>query len=385
MGTGHVAPAHGARFLFVTCGSFSGSNASVLARLEAEFPQLEADEVDIPTVVRRRRLVIAVNLLFVLFEWGPGALLDRRRLWGAFFRTSFMFRWVRRFCTRRCAGGDYAFGFQTQSLFDASVPGLPHFVYTDHTELVNRTYPDYDPTEAPPAAWLERERRIYKRATTTFTWSRHVTSSLLEEYGIDPGRVEMVGGGANVAAPAELGAEREPARVLFVGRDWERKGGPDLLAAFALLRRRNPAARLTIAGCEPDVAADGIEVVGEIPAAEVSRRLGSAAVFCMPTLREPFGIAFVEALAHGLPVVGTAIGAVPDVVDDGETGFLVAPHDIEAIATALERLLADPDLRTRFGELGRERVRERFSWPAVIARMAASMRSRIAPGDALED
>jgi type III pantothenate kinase len=73
----------------------------------------------------------------------------------------------------------------------------------------------------------------------------------------------------------------------------------------------------------------------------------------------------LEAMAAGKPVVASAVGGLLDLVADGETGLLVPPRDVTALRSALERLLADGELRRRMGEAGRERVRESFSWPAV--------------------
>jgi D-inositol-3-phosphate glycosyltransferase len=85
----------------------------------------------------------------------------------------------------------------------------------------------------------------------------------------------------------------------------------------------------------------------------------------VPSHREGFGVACAEAMAHGRPVVASAVGGLLDLVVDGETGLLVPPRDVPALRAALERLLADRELRRRFGEAGRERIRENFSWRAV--------------------
>ena len=371
-------PAESKRFAFVTCGPLSGINDKLLPLLTAAFPELEPDPIDVPTLARADRRLLLVNLLHVLREHGPRPFLDRRRLWGAFFRTAYMFEWVRRTMRERCAGRDYAFTFQTQSIFDAGIAGIPHFVYTDHTELANTYYPDHRPEDTPAEHWLRREREIYQRAEIVFTMSGHVTRSLGEHYGMDPNRVLCVYAGANVEATEREGPhDYTSERVLFVGRDWERKGGPDLLAAFELVRQRHPGASLVVAGSSPAVAAAGVKVLGEIAPDAVGRLFDEATVFCMPTLIEPFGLVFVEALAHRVPVVATAVGAVPDVVQEGETGCLVEPHDIEALAAAIGRLLDDPERCRRFGELGSGRMRERYTWPHVVEAIAGAIRERL--------
>jgi glycosyltransferase involved in cell wall biosynthesis len=209
--------------------------------------------------------------------------------------------------------------------------------------------------------------------------SRHVTRSLVEHYGIQPGRVRCVFAGGNVRPPQSLeDHDYGSKRVLFVGRAWERKGGLDLMSAFEVVRCRHPDATLIVAGCRPDIAADGVTVLGDVPPAKVAEEYRRAAIFCMPTLHEPFGVAFVEALTYGVPVIATSIGAVTDIVQDGETGLLIEPHDTEAVAESISLLLGDPDKCRRFGELGRRRSLERYSWPRTVGLMTQCIREVLA-------
>lgn len=362
----------------MTIGPFSGTNARVLDRLRAEFPEYEAEQIDVPTWVRAHRQIMVRNLAHVLAEHGPAIFRDRNRLWGAFYRTSYIHEAIRKGMNDRIAGDRYAFSLQTQSLFDGSCKGVPHFVYTDHTQLVNRYYPDHDPALAPSGRWLDLERKIYEHADLTFTMSSHVSRSLTEQYSIDSARVRCVLAGSNVA-PRLGSALIEPAyaskRILFVGRQWERKGGPDLLAAFQLVRERHPDASLVVAGCTPELNLDGVEVLGELSAERLEEQYAAAAVFCMPTLVEPFGIVFVEALSRALPVVATSIGALPDMVQEGRSGYLHSPHDVQGVAESLNALLADPGLCRSLGEHGRAYVSERYTWTSAVGSIAAHIRS----------
>src|SRR5690349_17327849 len=130
-------------YAFVTVGPFSGTNASIEPLIPAAFPELHEDALDLPTWVRASKPVLAANLGAVVREFGVKPLRDREHLWGVFYKTAFLQRRVSREMACR---GPYRFTFQTQSLFDASVPGVPHFLYTDHTALTNSYYPDYDPS-----------------------------------------------------------------------------------------------------------------------------------------------------------------------------------------------------------------------------------------------
>ena len=99
--------------------------------------------------------------------------------------------------------------------------------------------------------------------------------------------------------------------VLFVGVDWERKGGPILVDAFRKVREKIPDARLVIAGCSPQVRdLPNVEILGRVPRTEVSRLMMSASVLALPSWREPQGINAIEALIHGIPVVASDVGAL---------------------------------------------------------------------------
>jgi glycosyltransferase involved in cell wall biosynthesis len=116
-------------------------------------------------------------------------------------------------------------------------------------------------------------------------------------------------------------------------------------------------------------------VLGRCPVDEVHRHYERADVFCLPTRREPFGVAFVEALHYGLPVVATRIGAVPDLVEHGVNGFLVDVGDVDGLATHLDRLLGDAALRHRMGMAGEQRARDRYTWAAVARRIIDTVQS----------
>jgi glycosyltransferase involved in cell wall biosynthesis len=162
------------------------------------------------------------------------------------------------------------------------------------------------------------------------------------------------------------------------------KYGPDVLLD-ALARLPDGSWQATIAGDGPLRpaleakarelgVADRVRFVGWRPHAELPDLLRGADVFVMPSREEEFGVAAAEASAVGLPVVATRVGGVPEIVVDGETGLLVPPKDPEALASALALLATNADLRGRLGRQGRERVAERFAWPACVDRMEAIYR-----------
>jgi len=162
---------------------------------------------------------------------------------------------------------------------------------------------------------------------------------------------------SGVDLPAQVGEEAHPPEVLYAGRLSPEKGVLELVEATEGLN-------LVVAGDGP-LRARIPGAQGFVPHDELQGLYARAAVVACPSRREGFGVACLEAMAHGRPVVATAVGGLRDLVVDGETGLVVPPRDPGALRSALERLLGDPVLRRRLGAAGRERARERFSWAAV--------------------
>jgi glycosyltransferase involved in cell wall biosynthesis len=168
-------------------------------------------------------------------------------------------------------------------------------------------------------------------------------------------KVEVIPNG--VELPPEVGAEADPPEVLYAGRLSPEKGVLELVEAAHGLN-------LVVAGDGP-LRGRIPGAKGFVPHDKLQELYARAAVVACPSRREGFGVACLEAMAHGRPVVASAVGGLLDLVVDGETGIVVPPRDPAALRSALERLLADPELRRRLGAAGRERARARFSWPAV--------------------
>lgn len=372
------------RIAFVQVEPFPLSNASVAEQLRKHFPEYEVDVLNVRGLLQERPLLFLRNAFETLLAYGPDIARGRRELRGSFFHTTFVFEQVRRIVQQQLVAGPYRFSFQIQSLFDASTPGLPHFVYTDHTNLANLMYDEPNDHALYPESWQRLEATIYRNATMLFVRSSHVQRSLMEHYGVPSDRIRRVYAGSNAGAPRdarEVEGRYEAKRILFVGIDWQRKGGPMLLDAFRRVRAVHPDARLTIVGPGPARPEPNVEVLGELPVDQVSAIYDRATVFCMPTRREPFGIAFVEAMTHGLAVVATKVGALPDMVEDGVNGYLVDPSDAGALAERLITLLDEPETCRKMGARGRLLARERYNWDAVGKRLGTHIREALAAAD----
>jgi glycosyltransferase involved in cell wall biosynthesis len=171
-----------------------------------------------------------------------------------------------------------------------------------------------------------------------------------------------------------------PVRCIAVARLVERKGLQELLQAFALLERGRY--QLEIVGSGPAESALreltarlGLETLvrftGALDHAGVAERLRAADLFTLPSRSESFGNVFAEAMASGLPIVGTTVGGIPEFVQDGEHGTLVAPRDPVALAAAIARLGDSPALRGAMAARNRAHAEAHLGWEAVTRRYLA--------------
>ena len=189
-----------------------------------------------------------------------------------------------------------------------------------------------------------------------------------------------------VPDPLEQPAEPWPfgpgsPRVLSVGRLVEQKGMRQLLEAFERALPSAPQARLVIVGSGPleqqlrrrvegsPLLGRSVELPG--PRERASRWLRHADVFCLASLDEALPLSLIEAMGSGCAVVSTTAGGIPELLEDGRSGLLVPPGDVQALAAALRQVLTDPPLRERLGREGRRRFQERFTARAMAQRTLA--------------
>ncbi len=174
---------------------------------------------------------------------------------------------------------------------------------------------------------------------------------------------------------------REKTSLLFLGRLGQRKGAFDLLQAVATLVPRYPNLRVLLGGdgdldavrarAEALGVGGHVSLLGWVKGADKARLLDEATVYVLPSYNEGLPMSVLEAMAHGLPVVSTPVGGIPEAVRDGEEGFLVPPGDVQLLADRLDRLLADPDLRARMGKAARARAVSHFGVAGVVEQWIA--------------
>ena len=252
------------------------------------------------------------------------------------------------------------------------------------------------------SCWIERT--AYREADGVVAVSKEMARDVQSLYGVGPSRVRVIHNGVNPdefpADPntevlARLGIDPSRPYVLFVARITRQKGIRHFLAAAEHL---DPGVQVVLCAAAPDTVEQEREVeesVGRlqatrghvvwvrqaVPVADLPSVYAGASVFCCPSIYEPFGITNLEAMSAGTPVVATRTGGIPEIVVEGETGYLVPIEPISVsdpetrdpqgfalgLAEAMNRILRDPQLGRRLGEASRRRVVEKFSWASIAA------------------
>ncbi|SCG68747.1 glycosyltransferase [Micromonospora halophytica] len=239
-----------------------------------------------------------------------------------------------------------------------------------------------------PARRISYERELGRAVDRVVAQCQDEVGELVR-LGVPRSRMTVVPSGVNLTTFAPLGpaADREPdrPRVLTVGRLVERKGFQTVVRAMELvpqaecvivggppagLLETDPYARRLRALAETCGVADRVKLVGAVPREEMGRWYRSADLLVAAPWYEPFGLTPLEAMACGVPVVGTAVGGIKDTVVDGVTGDLLPARDPQALGTAIQRLLDDRIRRFGYATEALRRARRSYSWGTAAERLA---------------
>ncbi|MGZ4394610.1 MAG: glycosyltransferase family 4 protein [Gaiellaceae bacterium] len=317
--------------------------------LTTSYPRFEGDSVVNflgEAVARLRERGLSVDVVSPMdfphygIAYGAGIMGNlRRQPWRAALLPAFLASF-RRAAARRAGDADLVHAHWLPSGLVAATLGRPFVVqlWGTDVELAKRMRP--------------LARTVLQRARLVICPSNALADAARK---LGAGEVRVIPSGVEI--PASVRDEAEPPEVLFAGRLSPEKGILELVEAA----RGMP---LVVAGDGP-LRERVPGALGFVPHDELGPLYERAAVVACPSHREGFGVVCAEAMAHGRPVVAGAVGGLLDLVVDGETGLLVPPRDVGALRTALERLLGDRELRHRLCAAARERIRERFAWPAV--------------------
>jgi len=306
------------------------------------------------------------------------SILQFRRNWRRHFLfTTFAFKKMSRYAEDilNKIGDNYDIILQSGVLFSPSIRSLSrkkYVLYIDHTYKITKNYPKFKELPDPPyvtTEWEILETKAYQNAIKIFTMSHNVKNSLIFDYNIKPDKVNVVGAGPNFNIPKIKNKVYDSKKILFVGTNFLAKGGKILLQAFKIIQKEIPQAKLTIVGCSPKIRQEGVIVKGYLPTSKLISEYESASLFVLPTFREAFGISFLEAMAYKLPCIGTNIEAIPEIIDDGITGFIVPVNNFLKLAEKIIVVLTNKSLMKKMGEAGYQKVKKYYNWDLVADRM----------------
>jgi glycosyltransferase involved in cell wall biosynthesis len=357
---------------------WSGTPSHMLAALERRFDIVEAVEAPWPAWYRPAgRALKALSGRRFEYSWSRAysGLAARRTI-----------------ARLRSARPEVVFAVSVTDMAYLLAEQLPLVTITDAVMPDLIAYYDMYKRISPTAKRraVEAERAAFERALMVHFPSRWACRSAVEKQGVPEAKVAEIAWGANMAFAARPARQlgQGPVRLLYVGGDWERKGGPIAIGTAAELARRGFDVRLDIVGCTPAV------VGGVVPhnvafhgfvdksSAEGRARLeafyAEATFFLLPSLAEAYGIVFAEAAHHGLPSIAYATGGVPSVVLDGRTGVLLpggaGPVDF---AGAIAGLVGAPDVYARMSRYALEDARSRLNWDIWAERLESEVRVRL--------
>ena len=342
------------------------ANLKMEETIKTEFSDCDVDVIDIEPLILRNWWISGLNSIYTIVLYGHDILARKKKFREAFWRTKYVYKIAKQILKTKLSRKNYWFTFQMQSLFDCGLPGTPHFLYTDHTHLENLKYPGFDARKL-YNNWVDLERQIYQNADINFVRSTNIRKSLIEQYHQPAEKVIISYAGSNMESDVYIaeGKNYSNQNILFVGLDWVRKGGPELIEAFKRVLDKFPKATLTIVGSNPKLQLTNCKIIGKVSPSELIKYYNLASIFCMPTTNDPFGIVYLEAMQAGLPIIATNVGAIPDFIQNDWNGFLVEPGDVQGIANGLIKLLSSADLCELFGKRNINLIKERYSRQAV--------------------
>jgi alpha-maltose-1-phosphate synthase len=228
---------------------------------------------------------------------------------------------------------------------------------------------------------LAYEQSVYDGLSHIFTMSEYLRQSFIDDFAVSPEKVTCIGAGVNLEHIPERPDQKSytEKKILFVGIEFERKGGNVLLQSFKNVRERHRDATLHIVGPSdlkvPSALGTNVTCHGFLDKQDqadqriFSDLLQTSTLFVLPSLYEPFGIAPAEAMLHGIPAIVSGDWALGETVEDGVTGWHVEPGSVDSLTAALDDALYNESARSERGQNACTHARENFLWSKVISRL----------------
>lgn len=261
-----------------------------------------------------------------------------------------------------------------------AISRVPTLLWTDVTpSLLDEHAADYehplDTSELTRTIKHRLVQRTFRLASLCVGWSEWARRSFTNDYGVSAQKTAVIPPGVDLErfTPRALPTRQGLPRLLFVGGDFQRKGGDLLLDVFRQHLRGRCA--LDLVTRDDVIAEEGVTVHRNLTAdsPELRRLYDEAHAFVLPTRADCFSIASLEAMAKGLPVVVTGVGGIPEIVEDGQSGYLLRGGDGQQLREVIERLLTAPETAVQMGVRGRAIVESRFDARLTAQRIVSSL------------
>jgi glycosyltransferase involved in cell wall biosynthesis len=223
--------------------------------------------------------------------------------------------------------------------------------------------------------WLKEEKILYNKVDAIFIPAKYLIDCFHIDYDVLPSKCSVIGYGSKF--PVQTKEQNcNSKKILFVGKDFDRKGGNDLLAAFAIVRQKIPDAELIIVGppINPAQNMQGVLYFGQVnDPIKLKNIYKQCSIFAMPSHHEPFGLVFLEAMANGLVCIGTSIDAMPEIMS--KSGFTIERGNVKELASEISKLLLNPLLVSKLSKLSQEKINEYYNWSNVSAAISTRIKN----------
>lgn len=256
----------------------------------------------------------------------------------------------------------------------------PYVVYEDSTsQMAVKRWPTWVPDTARRRCYQRLESDFYRRAARILTTNDEARESLTMDYGISAEKIITVGQGTDFDTSETVKRQSKNDLILFVGYEFDRKGGKTLLEAFRQVHTCLPAVSLAIVGPDISVNEPGVKVHGQIKdKSELAKLYAASSIFVLPSIYDPMPHAAMEAMSIGIPVIVSTACGTKELIRDGVNGCIIEPGDPLNLARVMLRLLSHPAERERMGLEGAKMLRERCNWPAVSDRISTILAEVVA-------
>ncbi len=261
--------------------------------------------------------------------------------------------------------------YGTYSPFDRK-SDIPYAMYLDYTMVLSERnwsqwapFPDYKERND----WVNLERTAYERAHHLFSMSEQVKTSLVEDYGIAPEKISVVGVSGNYKEPYDGPKSFGSKQILFNGSEFARKGGDLVLEAFRKVRQVLPDAKLVIVGKDLKIEEEGVNNIGSVSSSEMFKLFMNTDIVLAPARCDPFPLFVIEAMNYGIPGIVSANDGMPEIVDNEVNGVVISQYKSEILADQIIRLLSDTSLLESMSKKARDKVKTQFNWHCVAEKI----------------